>query len=59
MSTKNLLQEKPELFDGYNGRELTPEQEKAEEAYKESIAASAPDYIKQAIAESQKQSQPA
>ncbi len=59
MKAENLIKEKPELFDDYDGKERSPDQQKAHDAEFQEMLANAPDYIKEAIAARGKENQPA
>ncbi len=53
------IESRPELFDAYDGKSRTSEQQSEFDAYHKDLIASAPDYIKQAIATCDKSKQPA
>lgn len=55
MSANELIKSRPELFDGYDGKDRTPDQQRGFDAYHQKLLADAPDYIKQAIAERERQ----
>lgn len=55
MNIPEIIKKRPELFDGYDGTERTPERQAAHEAYGKTLIDDAPDYIKQLMAEQQKQ----
>lgn len=54
-NVQELIKTRPELFDGYDGAERNAEQQAAHDAYSKTLMESAPDHIKQAIADRQKQ----
>ena len=56
---KSLIEDRPELFDGFNGIERSPEQQRQHDEYAAEMMKSMPDYIKQAVAGREKQAQPA
>jgi hypothetical protein len=51
MSIESPFKSSPELFDGYDGKDRSTEQQSAFDEYHKQMMESAPDYIKQAIAE--------
>lgn len=57
MNVNELIKTRPDLFDGYDGIERTPDQQKAHDEYLQSMLESAPDFIKQAIADREQQLQ--
>lgn len=52
---KPLWEERPELFDGYDGTERNAEQQKQHDDYSAEMMKSMPDYVKQAVVERQRQ----
>lgn len=57
MNVNELVKTRPDLFDGYDGTERTPDQQKAHDAHLQAMLESAPDHIKQAIADREQQFQ--
>ena len=52
---KPLWEERPELFDGYDGTERNDEQQQQHADYCAEMMKTMPDYIKQAVVERQQQ----
>lgn len=50
-SQKPLYETNPELFDGYDGKDRNPEQQKQFDAHVDEILEGAPDWFKQGIAD--------